>query len=172
MSSVDEVGLADAAHALRDEFDASFAAPPRPRAARQHAFIAVRVSAHPYAFRLSDIVRVYRDPPLLELMNDAPAFVGLARFHRTVAPVFALRALLGYGEGTELRWAVLTNMPLVGFAFDAFEGQITAPAEDVLPEATGEGGRRFLCGTVRVRGEARPIVHVPSLVKAIEETWR
>lgn len=156
------------AAALREAFDRSFAeAPPTPAAALT-GFLAVRIGADPYAIRLSDVVSLHRDRVIVPLIHFTLGFLGIAGFRGVVAPIYDLRALLGYPSGALFPWLVLCRATegTLGLAFDQFESHVQGVIE-VVPGRAAEGARRHFSGVVRAASATRPVIHLASLIEAI-----
>jgi chemotaxis signal transduction protein len=174
------------AAAMRDAFDRSFAEaagresqePPAGGFAASHDpakspagsedFLAVRVGGDPYALRLSEIGAIHRDRKVVPVESPIAEFSGLASFRGGMAPVYDLGALLGYSAGGPRRWLVLSRPPrLLGFAFDAVEGHLRASRDGIsLPQHDERA--RHVRGAVRVGAVLYPLVHIASLIEAIE----
>ncbi|MEZ4410586.1 MAG: chemotaxis protein CheW [Polyangiales bacterium] len=159
---------------LREDFDRSFAEAPTPRGAAPEEFLAVRVGGEPYALRLSEVVALHRDVLVSPYVVGAnPVLLGLAVFHGAAAPVYDLGALLGAPARPPPRWVVLARAPaLVGLAFDRFEAHVAVDAGELVAAAQGAPGGAMVRGAVPVGGAARPLVHVRSVVDAIERLIR
>jgi hypothetical protein len=89
-----------------------------------------------------------------------------------MAPVYDLAALLGYQPVTGPRWMVLAAGPQpVGFAFETFEAHLRASEAALVGEEQHDAGsraaRQHVRGAVRVAGELRPIIHMPSVAEMI-----
>jgi purine-binding chemotaxis protein CheW len=163
------VQLAEKVAALRDTFDRAFAAAPDTEAAPVENLVAVRLSHEPFAIRLSDISGLFADKAVVSLPASAPALLGVAGFRGSIVPVFSLPALLGYaGEGA-LRWLVLAGGERrVGLAFDRFEGHLQVPRSAIAADEKGERQRRFVKEIIRAPDGARPLIHMASVIEAIE----
>lgn len=159
---------------LREAFDRSFAEAPRPRGAAPEEFLAVRVGEEPYAFRLSEVVALHRDVPVTPYLAGAPpALLGLAVFRGAAVPVYDLGVLFGAPPRPTPRWVVLARAPaLVGLAFDRFEAHVSRDAGELVTAARGAQVGAMVRGAVPFGGAARPLVHVRSVVDAIERLVR
>lgn len=154
---------------LREAFDRSFAAAPKPRGDAPEEFLAVRVGDDPYAFRLSEVVALHRDVQVSPYVAGVtPALLGLAVFRGAAAPVYDLAALFGAPARTAPRWVVLVRGPaLVGLAFDRFETHVALDRAGVVAPAPGARAGAMVHGAVPVGGVARPLVHLAAVIEAI-----
>jgi len=170
--------LSDAAQVLRREFDLSFARAARAEAAAMQHLLAVRIGGDPYAIGLDEIAGLFSGREIVPLPTPLPELLGLAGFRGQVAPVYDLAALLGYARRQEPRWLVLVrHLHPVALAFDAFEAQLVASPEQIVPIA--DAPRRnhspqtaALPASIAhaVRGEhgVHPIVRLPAVVEDIQ----
>jgi chemotaxis signal transduction protein len=157
---------------LRADFDASFASRSTAEAPILQDFLAIRLGAHPYAMRLSEISALHHDRKFVPIASHVPEFLGVAAFRGVLAPVFDLRSLLGYPQGTAPRWVVLTSTSEpVALAFDSFEAHLRVPREDVFSEAVPHMGARpgQVRGGVRTAELTRPLIHIASIIEALTQ---
>jgi chemotaxis signal transduction protein len=156
---------------LRREFDLAFAQPPHTENASLENMLAVRIGGDPYAIRLAEITGLYAGRRIVELRTSTPELLGMVGFRGQIAPVYDLAALLGYDTRRAPRWFVLVPWrETVALAFDAFEAQLTIPAERFVATA-GEGGdtRAHVRGAVHADSIVRPLLHLPSAIQDIQE---
>jgi purine-binding chemotaxis protein CheW len=154
---------------LRSAFDQAFAATPERETEAVENLVAIRLSIDPFAVRLSEISGLFADKTVVSLPTSAPALLGIAGFRGFIVPVYSLPGLLGYANEGALRWLVLAGGERrVGLAFDRFEGHLQVPKSAIAADETGERRRRFVKEIIRAPDGARPLVHVASLIEAIE----
>ena len=169
------IGGSDTAAALRCAFDASFAARRTLEAPVLEDLLAIRVGSQPYALRMSEIAAIHLDRKFVPLASRMSEMLGVAAFHGVLAPVFDLRALLGYPQGPTPRWVVLARTPdPVALAFDLFEAHLRVPGEDVFSETPEHKGarQRHVRGAVRTADVVRPLIHVASIIEALTKRVR
>jgi len=161
---------------LRREFDLSFAQAWRAQTAPLRQLLAVRVGGDAYALDLDDIAGLVVDRRIVPIPTPVPELLGLAGFRGQVAAVYDLAALLGYPRRDGLRWIVLVrHAQLVALAFDAFEAQLGATAEQVMPFAAaaqaGAGENALpplpVQDAVCSQGTVRPIIRLAGVVDDI-----
>jgi len=90
--------------------------------------------------------------------------------------VYDLAAVLGTrgtaagssASGTVARWLVLAaGNPPVALAFEALDGHVRVPREELVEEPAGHGPHGCLRGIVTLPDGARPIVDVPAVRAAV-----
>jgi chemotaxis signal transduction protein len=147
---------------LRNSFNEAFARPREHDVAVRESFLAIRVAEHPYLLRLSTIASLHVRRQTVAVPSSLPELLGIAGFRGIVAPVYDLRILLGHQGTAQLPWLVLVRAPeLLGLAFDQFERHVGVSAEDIAGDGFAE--------SIRLEnGEVRPVIHVASVVEALE----
>jgi hypothetical protein len=170
---------------LRATFDASFADQQAPRAGAEVDVLAIRVSGHGYALRLSEVRAVHAERQLTAVPSPQPALLGLVGVRGLVVPIYDLRLLLGYGAGPAPRWLALARAASpIGFAFEAFEAHWRLPLSAVVTGLAGAGSvgggvgeareplrqsNRFAPGSVKTDAGPRPLLHLPSLIESVTD---
>jgi chemotaxis signal transduction protein len=154
---------------LRRQFDLSFAEAPRPTGARGDDLIAVRVGGDPYALRLAEIAGLQVDRRVVSVPavpGAASGFRGVVAVRGNLAPVYQLRALLGYGPGAPSRWLALVGSPRpIALELELFDAYLRVARDEITPSSSGD--RPFVREALRRDGQLRPLIHVASLVEAI-----
>jgi purine-binding chemotaxis protein CheW len=161
---------------LREEFDRSFADPPRSAVAGHDDLLAIRAGGVRYALRLTQAAGLFPDRPVTRLPGPLGALLGVAGFRGAIVPVYDLAAVLGTG-GTPgrrtddehgPRWLVLAaGQPAVALAFAELDGHLRIPSDGLVEEVAGHGPHGCLRGIVPLPGGARPIVDVPAVRAAV-----
>nr|BFE56992.1 hypothetical protein GCM10020063_015180 [Dactylosporangium thailandense] len=161
---------------LREEFDRSFADPPRSAVAGHDDLLAIRAGGVRYALRLTQAAGLFPDRPVTRLPGPLGALLGVAGFRGAIVPVYDLAAVLGTGGtaagsadgGTGPRWLVLAaGQPAVALAFTELDGHLRIPSDGLVEEADGHGPHGCLRGIVPLPDGARPIVDVPAVRAAV-----
>jgi len=157
--------------ALRREFDQSFsraAGGPQPS---QLDFLAIVVAGDAYAVRLSEVQSLYAERKLVSAPSLLPELLGVCGFRSVLTPVYDLAQLLGYRSGTAQRWLmVASGARPIAFAFESFQAHLRVPSESVATQATSAPTvADAVGGAVHSQGEARPLLHLPSLVETIAQ---
>jgi purine-binding chemotaxis protein CheW len=116
----------DRAASLRAAFDRGFAEPAAV-AGRAEGFLAIRAGEHSRAVRLAEVAAIHADRRIVPLPSPSPSLLGLAGFRGAILPVYDLCALLGTSSPAPPRWLIVAAAAAVAFAFDAFDGHLTAP---------------------------------------------
>jgi chemotaxis signal transduction protein len=165
-SSVLEVRAAE----LRRSFDESFAAAAETVTADVEDLLGLRVGGDAYAVRLGEITALLPERKIVALPSPIPELLGLAGLRGGIVPVYSLRALLGYGAGTErTAWIILAGAePLVGLAFDQFEGHLRI-ARSQIAVRSDAASRAHVAETAQVEGALRGLIGVRSMVATIQE---
>jgi chemotaxis signal transduction protein len=153
---------------LRGAFDGAFAAPPRPAARDEVALLAIRAGGDAVTLRVLDVAGLLPLRKIVPLPSRRPELLGIVGLRGTVLPVYRLAQLLGRPAPAEPpRWIALAgSADRVGVAFEVFEGHIVVPARDVQP-VSGPG---HLAEVALVGGAPRPVVAIPSILRAIIRT--
>jgi chemotaxis signal transduction protein len=162
---------------LRTDFDRSFADPPRAEVAGHDDLLAVRAGGVRYALRLTQAAGLFPDRPVTRLPGPLPALLGVAGFRGAIVPVYDLAAVLGTRStaagsretGNVPRWLVLAaGNPPVALAFEALDGHLRMPRDELVEDSAGHGPHGCLRGMVPLPGGARPIVDVPAVRAAVQ----
>jgi purine-binding chemotaxis protein CheW len=155
-----------AVDALRAEFDASFARAPAARP-DEVALLALRAGGEPVAVRVLEVAGLLPAGRVVPVPSRRPELLGIAGLRGAILPVYALGRLLGR-SADEARWMLLCAVAdeRVAFAFEAFEGHVDVPAA-AIHAPSGAGVRAHVSAVVRLEGGFRPVLHVPSLVRAV-----
>jgi purine-binding chemotaxis protein CheW len=159
-------GIAERVSDLRRAFDRSFAEAPRRDSPVVQDVLAISVSGHRFAIRLTEIAGLFGDKKITPVPARSPTLLGIAGFRGAAVPVHDLRRLFGLpGTGTP-RWLVIAAATPVALAFDGFEGQLRLSR---AAAALHEGGvaRAYVHEIVRARGHVRAVVDIAAVVETI-----
>jgi chemotaxis signal transduction protein len=163
----DDRARAGTVEALRAAFDAAFAAPPRGARRDLVPLLAIRAGGDPVAVRVLETAGLLPAKVIVPAPSRRPEVLGVCGHRGAVLPVFSLARLLGRAEeGEAPRWMLLAGREeRVALAFAAVDGHVlVAPA--ALQRAAGEG-MGHLAEIVEFEGAGRPVVSIPSLLRAI-----
>ena len=155
--------LATRAARLRENFDASFAAPLRDSTPDEEGFLAIRVEGAAYAIRLADISALSATPKITEIPGQPAALLGLAGFRGIMLPVYALAVLLGTSASLPPRWLVRT--PHAAFAFSQLDGLMRQSAAHILPQQADSPARRHVSFFLQTEAQIRPVLDLASLLE-------
>jgi chemotaxis signal transduction protein len=162
--------IAERAAELRLAFDRGFAEPAGLGRGTREALLAVRVDTQPFAISLSEISGLFADKKVTPVPGSHAALRGIAGFRGAIVPVYDLQILLGHtatsGTATP-RWLVVAAAAPVALAFTAFEQQIRAARSAFLPQPSGAEARGYIREFVRTRKFSGPLLHLPSVLEAI-----
>ncbi|GAA2358154.1 chemotaxis protein CheW [Dactylosporangium salmoneum] len=162
---------------LREDFDRSFADPPRQEVAGHDDLLAIRAGGVRYALRLTQAAGLFPERPVTRLPGPLPALLGVAGFRGAIVPVYELAAVLGtwsttaipHDAGSTPRWLVLAaGTPPVALAFERLDGHLRVPRDALVEEAAGHGPHGCLRGIVPLPDGARPIVDVAAVRAAVQ----
>jgi purine-binding chemotaxis protein CheW len=161
------VGASEAAtnaQRLRAAFDAVFAEPFRTDAAETVELLALRLGGDGFAIRLTETAGLFADPKVTPVPSPVAELRGLAGVRGVLVPVYDLAALMGYPPATQPRWLLTARHAQVGFAFEAFDGQLRVEAGALVAhEAAGE----TVSQVVRAAEFSGPIIQLNSLIAAL-----
>jgi chemotaxis signal transduction protein len=158
-----------AAEELRRRFDAAFGERPADGHEEVVALLALRVGGEPVAMRVLETSGLVPARRVVPVPSRRTELLGISGLRGAVVPVYGLARLLGRGEEVEPRWIVLVaagGEERVGLAVAAFERHLVVPARDLRP-AEHAAPRAHVREILHVAGASRPVLSVPSLVKAI-----
>ena len=157
---------------LRQEFDFSFAQPPRAATEIPENMLAIRLGGDAYAIRIAEVGGLYADRRIMPLPTPLPELLGVAGFRGQIAPVYDLAALLGYTRQTPPRWMILVRLrEPVALAFDQFEAHFAVLPERIVSTSAAmpaDATRPHLRDAVRSEDTVRPIIHLQSLLDDIQ----
>ncbi|HEX5741407.1 MAG TPA: chemotaxis protein CheW [Pilimelia sp.] len=150
---------------LREAFDHSFAAAPRPATEAGDHMLAVRVGSRPYVLRLTETAGVFAGLPLTPLPGPLPALCGVTTVRGTVVPVYDLGALLGDPPAAAPpRWlALVAGAPPLAVAFAQLDGHLKVPADALVGHPAGGAADGCLSALVRLPDQARGVVDLPTV---------
>ncbi len=138
MNSVERSTLSAKALALREVFDAGFAAPPPPLASPATALLLIRVGDELLAVKRAEMTGLARVESIAPAPGRSPSFLGLAGLRGELFPVWSLAGLLGRAlttDATTSRWLVLAaaraDAPCA-FACDGFERLVFVPDTEMI----------------------------------------
>jgi chemotaxis signal transduction protein len=158
------------AQQLRAEFDHAFAAPPAPAPGASIDLLAIRCADQGFALPLSDVLAVWTDRKIVPVPAPAAEFLGLVGVRGLVAPVYDLRAMLGYPGSASPRWVALVRAPApFALAFEHFEQHVRVPADHVIGDlrTAPASSHAFASGSVRTATGPRPLIDLPALYAAV-----
>jgi chemotaxis signal transduction protein len=156
------------ARALRADFDRSFSEPHQEERREFESFIAVRLAGDPYALRIRDIAALGARPRIVPLPSRRPEFLGLTGHGGSLAALFGLSLLLGYGRSPSLvRWFVLPRRATaLALGFEEYEGYAQVAMSEI--HAVGDAAkRRYATHAAQHAGVVRLIVDLPAVVDAL-----
>lgn len=164
--------LHETAHALRQEFDRSFAQAPHAETAQREGLLAIRLGGDPYAVRLTEVRGLYVDRSIVPLPTPVPQLLGVTGFRGQIAPVYDLASLCGYARAPGTRWLILlkSQEPLA-LAFASFEMHLSIRSEQIVstlddrPASYAKSDTAF--HTAHCDDAIRPIIDLPTLIRNI-----
>jgi len=164
---VSERSTTAGARALREAFDAAFAAPP-PAGQRQDEvpLLVLRAGSTRVAVRALETGGLLPPGRIEPVPSGRRELLGVAGIRGTLLPVYGLARLLGVEDAGEVpRWLLLAGgSARVGLAFGAVEAYRRVPGA-ALEAASGAAGA--LHEVVQVEGGALPVVSIPALLREI-----
>ncbi len=156
---------------LRNAFDRARAAPFALTTVEQtENLLAIRVSGDRYAIRVSEISGLTADRKIISFPSPIAELLGVAGIRGTLAPVYSLAALLGYGVGAEpIRWLALCGAEeSVALAFSEFEGYVRVPLIQVYAAEQEDVARIHVEHVVRAPEMVRAVISIPHIREAIQ----
>jgi purine-binding chemotaxis protein CheW len=162
------------AQQLRAEFDHAFGLAPVGDPGEQVDLLAIRCADHGFALPLSCVLSVLTDRRIVPVPSPSPTLLGLVGLRGLIAPVYDLRALLGYSGGVPARWVALLRAPApFAVAFDHFERHLRVPAQDVIAAgASTATPHPFANGSVKTAAGPRPLIDSMALFEAVTGAGR
>jgi len=160
--------ITERAAELRRDFDRNFALPPPEGLTSQQNLLALRINGQPFAIRLSEIATLMAGKKIVRVPGSNAALLGIVGSRGTIVPVYDLQSLIGHGSCTAPRWLAITAAAQIGLAFDAFEGQLRAGPEEIVPQQARSGLSAFTREILQTEDVARPIFHLPSILETIK----
>jgi chemotaxis signal transduction protein len=157
---------------LRRVFDHSFAAPAADRREDAESLLLLRSAGVSYALRLREIAALFVHRRIVPVPSSTNALLGLSGLRGQIVPVYGLRAILGHPPAAEApRGIVLASGALVGFAFDELAGHLSTSRAEIVP-AGDALERAYVREVVRASGAILPVIHIPSVIDALEQENR
>lgn len=151
---------------LRAAFDRSFAEALAAEPPKLVDLLAVTVAEHRYVLRLSEIVAVHAERPIVPVPSSTPELLGLVGVRGQVVPVYDLGTLLGHGAGAAPRWlAQVRAATSFALGFEQLEAHLRVPLDDVVvPPPDAPSTQPFARGTVVTPAGPRPLIDLAALV--------
>ncbi len=159
--------------ALRAAFDAAFAAPPAGARRDLVPLLVIRAGGEAIAVRVLETAGLLPARLIVPAPSRRPEVLGVCGHRGAVLPVFSLARLLGVADGGEPpRWMLLAGREeeRVALAFDVLDGHVLV-APSALQRAAGQGPGH-LAEIAELGGAGRPVVSIPSVLRAITEHRR
>lgn len=157
---------------IRQEFDLSFASPPRGSDTGAIAsYLRIRVGNASFAVALEEISGLATGRKVVPVPGAFPGLLGVVGYRGGLYPVVALGMFLGHPASEDPRWLVLVRQtePLA-LAFDAFEGHLRLPAGRPAParsDPPAPGPSGVPRGALQSGEALLPLLDLPSLSREI-----
>jgi chemotaxis signal transduction protein len=159
----------DRAAQLRREFDRTFAEPVHIQVAPEEDLIRIRVGGQACAIRLAEIAGLHVGKEITRLPASVSALLGIAGFRGALRPVYDLQVLLGQARADVPRWLVIAAQAPIALAFAAFEGRMRVPHDAISESAVQSRTGPFSRQLVRTPRFVGPLLHLPSVIEALEK---
>ncbi len=160
--------ITERAAELRHAFDRAFAQPIRLDMVAREDLLGIRVGEQPYAIRLSEIAGLHAGKKVTRVPGGNAALCGIAGFRGALLPVYDLHVLLGHCGGQTPRWLVVASAAPVALAFASFETQLRVARDEIVPQSARPEMPGHVREIVRTQNFIGPILHLPSVLEAIE----
>lgn len=159
------------AAALRAAFDAAFARPAGAPERDRVALLALRVGGAGVAVRVLETAGLMAARPIVPVPSRRPELLGVSGVRGAVVPIYSLARLLGRADDGAPRWIVLASAGTerVGLAVTTFERHLLVPKAELRPAAQAGTAAAHAVEALYDAGEVRPVVSIPSLVRAITQ---
>jgi chemotaxis signal transduction protein len=128
--------------------------------------LAIRLRGEAYALRLAEITGLVTDLNVVPLPSPVAELLGIGGLRGATVAVYDLGTLLGYPRNGAPRWFVLADSG-IGLAIDRFDGHLRL-SRDMLAEGPGA----FIHQVARTTDGVLPVVHIPSVLRTIEQRVR
>jgi chemotaxis signal transduction protein len=155
---------------LRNAFDRARAIPLSSQAlAPIEDLLAIRVSGHAFAIRLSEISGLATDKKIVAFPSPIRELLGMATIRGRLVSVYSLAALLGYGATTDRgRWLALCGTEeLVALAINDFEAYLRVPVAQIHAAEQQDLVSAHVKHVVRVADTVRAVISMPLITRVI-----
>jgi chemotaxis signal transduction protein len=158
----------ETAEALRAAFDAAFARPSEAPAHDAVPLLALRVGGEGVAVRVLETAGLLAARPIVPVPSRRAELLGVAGVRGAAVPIYSLARLLGRADDGAPAWFVLAGegQERIGLAVTRFERHLLARPAELRPAAHG-GGAGHAPEALHAGGEVRPVLSIPSLLRAI-----
>ncbi len=155
--------------ALREAFDASFAAPPATIGTARNRILAFRIQGDAYAWPAGESLALVRGAAVAPLPDATPALAGLGQIGDHVAAVYRLVLLLGYPTAAEPEpWIVQCRRdPTVALRLPGFSGFLEAEPDAVKPPRQTATERAHVCAILRAGGSHWQLLDAGGILAAV-----
>ncbi len=155
---------------LRRAFDQAFAAPPALAKPETVGLLLVRVSADPYALRVTDLSSLVSRRKVAPLPSGRPELLGVAGIRGALVPVYGLGVLLGYPPvAHDCPWLALSGSPdPVALAFEELEGFVRVEAAVLYRAEASDTPRSHVRQVVRIANTTRGVIDSRGAVLALK----
>jgi chemotaxis signal transduction protein len=153
---------------LRAAFDATFARPASAPSEDTVSLLAIRVGGEPAALRVLETAGLMPARRIVPVPARRAELLGISGIRGTVVPIYGLARLLGRPDDGDPRWIVLAGgQERIGLAIATLERHLVVPGHDLAPAAPAGAGGAHVAEVLRIGDATRPVLSVPSLVRAI-----
>ena len=107
---------------------------------------------------------------MVALPGAHPRLLGLVSARGKLVPVYSLELALGLpAQSPEKPWVAICGRgeTQFGLAFDSLEGYVRVARAEILGTGGPDAGRTHAHLAVRVAGEPRPVIHLPSVLASL-----
>lgn len=160
-----------AVEALRRAFDEAFSAPPRAGRDARVPLLAIRVGGEPMALRVLELAGLVQARRIVPVPSRRPELLGVSGLRGEIVPIYGVARLVGRPDEGEPRWVALAaGEQRIGLGVAALEGHLLVRPEELAAVAPGAEAQPHVRELLRRGDGTRPVLSVPSLVRAITRT--
>ena len=154
---------------MREAFDRLFALPDLIKSTESDDFLAIHVGTRPFVLRVAELARIETGLRLVGVPGGDSWLVGLTNCQGKLVPVHSLELALGFDRTAgKKRWlAICGREEPLGLEFDELDGYLRIPQADIFRTGGAESVSKHDQHAVRIEGELRPVVHLPSIIEAV-----
>lgn len=168
-------GHLDKLHALRREFDASFAQPMAQDTTALIKLLIVQAGEGHFVLRLDDALGLHACPRIIALPGAGPGLLGLAGIRGQLIAVYRLSAILGVQSNVDTppRWLLLPRAAgQLALGLDGIAAYVNAPVSALCPATASSSIAPELCPHVLnypQQGSPLPVLDIHAVVAAIAQ---
>lgn len=153
---------------LREAFDRGFASAIHQDDTVWDDFLIVCLDGIAHALPLDALMGLQPLDWITPIPGPAPELLGITGYKGAILPVYDLRALLACPTSQAPRWLVVTKVPCVALAFDAFDRHVRCPRQAMAEQSGDANGHRHIRARLTTGSSSWPVVKMSSVLDTIQ----